>query len=78
MISKLHLVESKSHKGRIWVEPGYFRFYLYQDKDGLWQVIDRDVDFAVGHTKHKTKRRCLNAFLKVCKEQSVFEKPWHG
>jgi len=47
---------------REWIHPERLKYYLYQNEDGKWCVINREYDLADG--KYYTRKSdCIKAFI---------------
>ena len=48
---------------REWLSPEPLRFYVHQNKEGAWMIIDRWWDLAYG-VQHKSREAAIRAFYK--------------
>lgn len=57
------VVQDPEHK-REWLPIHPLLFHLHQRKDGMWIVIDRSMDIAVGGGPYKTREQAIRGFYK--------------
>jgi len=58
---------------REWIHPAPPLYYLYEDEDGMWSVIDRSWDIAVTK-KYKRKDLCVRGFLAKARKGEINER----
>lgn len=63
-------VTTDNHYKREWVHPLRLRYWIYQNQNGMYAILDNEIDLVVSPFR-KTKRGAVNAFLRARKAKQT-------